>query len=187
MNDAYKHSSEGGNNHLFTGVMTFVMGIVTMVRMTRNMPRKLTDASFYSNSAYGVDAMIKGQSDYDQTAQPAVSSYDYFTMVKRMAELEDKMNVLSNKAPVMPPEKEEMLNNALSRVNALEEELSSAKKVNLPAVSSFEIPRYFPNVLKTCGGFFFLDLQALEEALVRQEELLAYIEKKKKKKKFFGF
>ncbi|KAI5669123.1 hypothetical protein M9H77_18976 [Catharanthus roseus] len=128
MNDAYKHSSEGGNNHLFTGVMTFVMGIVTMVRMTRNMPRKLTDASFYSNSAYGVDAMIKGQSDYDQTAQPAVSSYDYFTMVKRMAELEDKMNVLSNKAPVMPPEKEEMLNNALSRVNALEEELSSAKK-----------------------------------------------------------
>lgn len=161
VHDAYKNHERGvggggGNNHLFTGVMTFVMGIVTMVRMTRNMPRKLTDASFYSNSAYGVDAMIKGQSEYETEQASVISRGDYFTLIKRMAELEDKVNVMSNKPAVMPPEKEEMLTNALHRVDKLEQELSSAKK-------------------------------ALEDALVRQEELLAYIEKKKKKKKFFAF
>ncbi|KAL3538991.1 hypothetical protein ACH5RR_002357 [Cinchona calisaya] len=146
--------TEGFSNQVFTGVMTFVMGVVTMVRMTRNMPRKMTDATFYSNgSMYGVEATNKGH-DYELPAA-AISSSDYFTMMKRMAELEDKMSVLGNKSQTMPPEKEEQLNNALGRVDALEQELSSAKK-------------------------------ALEEALVRQEELLAYIEKKKKKK-FFGF
>lgn len=128
MHDAYKYTNTPVSNHLFTGVMTFVMGICAMVRMTRNIPRKLTNASFYSNSDYGVDARIKSQSGYE-TQAPDISTSDYFTMIKRMAELEDKMNVLSNKPVVMPPEKEETLNNALSRVDALEQELSSAKKV----------------------------------------------------------
>ncbi|CAI9104557.1 OLC1v1003256C1 [Oldenlandia corymbosa var. corymbosa] len=155
VDDACKNHPDGFSNHLFSGVMTFVMGIVTMVRMTRNMPRKITDATFYSTgSMYGVEAMIKGQA-YEIQA-PAISSADYFTMMKRMAELEDKMINLTQKPQTMPPEKEEMLNNALSKVDTLEQELQSTKK-------------------------------ALEDALVRQEELLAYIEKKKKKKKFFGF
>lgn len=127
--DACKNNSNsnngerGGNNHIFTGVMTFVMGIVTMVRMTRNMPRKLTDSS-----SYGVDAtMIQAPSEY----QTLISTGDYFTMLKRMAELEEKMNVMTNMPPLMPPEKEEMLQNALNRVDFLEQELSSAKKVKL--------------------------------------------------------
>ncbi|XP_027105720.2 phosphatidylinositol/phosphatidylcholine transfer protein SFH3 isoform X1 [Coffea arabica] len=124
--DACK-GNDGFSNQVFTGVMTFVMGIVTMVRMTRNMPRKMTDATFYSNgSMYGVEAMVKGHA-YELPA-PAISSADYFTMMKRMAELEDKMSVLGNKSQTMPPEKEEELNNALSRVDALEQELASAKK-----------------------------------------------------------
>lgn len=48
--------------------------------------------------------------------------------MKRMAELEEKVTVLSVK-PVMPPEKEEMLNNALTRVSTLEQELGATKKV----------------------------------------------------------
>ncbi|KAI3448020.1 hypothetical protein Pfo_004685 [Paulownia fortunei] len=149
--------SDGLSNQLFTGVMTFVMGVVTMVRMTRNMPKKLTDATLYSSSMYGVDAMIKGQVHAFNLPGAAISSEDYFIMMKRMNELEEKVSVLIKKPASMPPEKEEMLNNALNRVDMLEQELLATKKT-------------------------------LEDALVRQEELLAYIEKKKKKKKkFFAF
>ncbi|KAL2231631.1 phosphatidylinositol/phosphatidylcholine transfer protein SFH12-like [Sesamum indicum] len=145
-------TSDGLSNHLFTGVMTFVMGVVTMIRMTRNMPKKLTDATLYSSSMYSDD--IKGQSHgYNM---PTISSEDYFIMMKRVNELEEKVSVLVNKPASMPPEKEEMLNTALKRVDTLEQELLKTKK-------------------------------SLEDALVRQEELLAYVEKKKKKKKFFAF
>ncbi|KAA8536084.1 hypothetical protein F0562_028562 [Nyssa sinensis] len=147
MDDACK-PSQGISNQIFTGVMSLVLGIVTMVRLTRNMPRKFTDGV--------VDAIIKGQAHPNQLPAPAISSIEYSSMMKRMGELEEHVSVLSKKPATMPPEKEEMLNAALSRVDALEQELSATKK-------------------------------GLEDALVRQEKLLAYVEKKKKKKKFLIF
>nr|XP_010313144.2 phosphatidylinositol/phosphatidylcholine transfer protein SFH12-like isoform X1 [Solanum lycopersicum]XP_019066411.1 phosphatidylinositol/phosphatidylcholine transfer protein SFH12-like isoform X1 [Solanum lycopersicum] len=156
MHDISK-SPDGFSNHLFTGVMTFVMGVVTMVRMTRNMPRKLTDSTLLSGSLKGVDMQVKpvhGQ-EY-RLSGPAISNNEYFSMMKRMGELEEKVISLSNTPSSLPPEKEEMLNNVMSHVDKLEQELCATK-------------------------------MALETALSRQEELLAYIEKKKKKKNFFGF
>ncbi|KAA8547531.1 hypothetical protein F0562_003960 [Nyssa sinensis] len=155
MDDACK-PSQGFSNPIFTGVMSVVMGIVTMVRLTRNMPRKLIDATLYSSSMCRVDETTKGQTHPYQLPAPAISNTDYMSMMKRMGELEEKVIVLSKTPVAMPPEKEQLLNATLSRVDALEQELSATKK-------------------------------ALEDALVRQEELLAYIEKKKKKKKFFAF
>lgn len=67
------------------------------------------------------------------------------SMVKRLRELEDKVNILQEKPSTMPYEKEELLNAAVCRVDALEAELIATKK-------------------------------ALYEALMRQEELLAYID-----------
>ncbi|XP_059290489.1 phosphatidylinositol/phosphatidylcholine transfer protein SFH3-like isoform X3 [Lycium ferocissimum] len=154
MHDISK-SPDGFSNHLFTGVMTFVMGVVTMVRMTRNMPRKLTDSNLLSSSLKGVD-MVKQQAQEYRLSGPAISNNEYFSMMKRMGELEEKVISLSNKPSSLPPEKEEMLNNVMSHVDKLEQELCATK-------------------------------MALEQALARQEELLAYIEKKKKKKNFFGF
>src|ERR1044072_33126 len=89
------------NSQIFTGVMAFVMGIVTMVRMKRNMPKKLTDANFYSNSVNysGVE------NTSDQTI-PTISAQDFMTVMKRMAELEEKMGSM-NTTTCMPPEKEE--------------------------------------------------------------------------------
>ncbi|KAK4708662.1 hypothetical protein R3W88_029587 [Solanum pinnatisectum] len=156
MHDISK-SPDGFSNHLFTGVMTFVMGVVTMVRMTRNMPRKLTDSTLLSGSLKGVDMHVKpvhGQ-EY-RLSGPAISNNEYFSMMKRIGELEEKVISLNNKPSSLPPEKEEMLNNVMSHVDKLEQELCATK-------------------------------MALETALSRQEELLAYIEKKKKKKNFFGF
>ncbi|XP_019053018.1 PREDICTED: phosphatidylinositol/phosphatidylcholine transfer protein SFH12-like [Nelumbo nucifera] len=126
VNDACK-APEYDNKHIFTGIMTFVMGLVTMVRLTRSMPKKITDATLYSSPLYCNDTIIKGQ-PHQQLSGPAISSTEYLSIMKRMAELEEKVNVLSTKPETMPPEKEEKLNAALSRIEALEQELMSTKK-----------------------------------------------------------
>ncbi|KAK7346405.1 hypothetical protein VNO80_20924 [Phaseolus coccineus] len=126
--DAYAMDSfkihEKVNSQIFTGVMAFVMGIVTMVRMTRNMPKKLTDANFYSN--FGGE--YKGQGNNDQMTIPAISPQEFMTVMKRMAELEEKMSNMNNFTVCMPPEKEEMLNAAITRADTLEQELMATKK-----------------------------------------------------------
>lgn len=127
MHDISK-SPEGFSNHLFTGVMTFVMGVVTMVRMTRNMPRKLTDSTLLSGSLKGVD-MVKSHAQEYRLSGPAISNNEYFSMMKRMGELEEKVISLSNKPSSLPPEKEEMLNNVMSHVDKLEQELCATKMV----------------------------------------------------------
>lgn len=96
-----------------------------MVRLARNMPKRVTEAAIYSNSDYYDGMMAKDH----QLPEPAISRAEYMSMMKRMAELEEKVNVLSNKPAVMPSEKEELLNTALSRVEALEQQLSSTQKV----------------------------------------------------------
>ncbi|XP_041010882.1 phosphatidylinositol/phosphatidylcholine transfer protein SFH3-like [Juglans microcarpa x Juglans regia] len=143
---------EGLSNPIIGGIMAIVMGIFTVVRLARNMPKKVTEASLYDSSFYYDPTMMKGH----QLPPPAITSTDYMSMMKRMAELEKKVVALTNKPAVMPPEKEELLNAALSRVDALEQQLSSTKK-------------------------------ALENSLVHQQELVAYIEKKKKKNKLNPF
>ncbi|KAG5535959.1 hypothetical protein RHGRI_023671 [Rhododendron griersonianum] len=150
MHDACK-SPDGFSNQVFSGVMTFVMGVVTMIRVTRNMPKRLTDASLLSSSLHCDDTVVKGHVQSQKLPAPAVSSAEFMSVMRRMAELEEKVIVLTAKPAAMPVEKEEMLNAAVSRVDVLEQELMATKK-------------------------------ALEDALVRQNELLAYIEKKKKKK-----
>lgn len=61
---------------------------------------------------------------------PANSMDDQMCLMKHMAELEDKVNVLSMK-PAMSSEMEELLNNALNRASTLEQELDTTKKVLL--------------------------------------------------------
>ncbi|KAH9656822.1 phosphatidylinositol/phosphatidylcholine transfer protein SFH3 [Citrus sinensis] len=118
-------SPEGISNHIFGGVLAFVMGIVTMVRMTTNMPRRITEAALYGSQVYYTDSMMKG---HHKLTAPSISGADYMAMAKRMAELEDKVKMLTVKPSTMPPEKEEMLNTAVNRVSTLEQELSATKK-----------------------------------------------------------
>ncbi|KAE9620367.1 hypothetical protein Lalb_Chr01g0002361 [Lupinus albus] len=100
--------------------MAVVMGIVTMVRLTKNMPKNIAAVRLYCESAVYYSATM-------MNATPTISIDDHTAMMKRMAELEEKVNVL-NMRPLMPLEKEELLNNALSRVTTLEQELASSKK-----------------------------------------------------------
>ncbi|CAO2835115.1 unnamed protein product [Amaranthus hypochondriacus] len=66
-------------------------------------------------------------------------------VMRKLSELEEKVNTMQTKSTQMPSEKEELLNAAIYRVDALEAELITTKK-------------------------------ALHEALMRQEEFLAYID-----------
>ncbi|RDX81213.1 Phosphatidylinositol/phosphatidylcholine transfer protein SFH3, partial [Mucuna pruriens] len=111
-------TSDGLSNHFVGGMMALVMGIVTMIRMTKNMPRKITEATLYGSTGFYDSTMMK---------VPTFVCNDYMTMMKRMAELEDKVTVLSKKPPMLS-EKEEMLNNALNRVSTLEQDLIVTKK-----------------------------------------------------------
>lgn len=137
-------SPEGISNHLLGGVLAFVMGIVTMVRMTTNMPRKITEAALYGSQVYYNDSMMKGG---HQLPAPSISGADYMAMAKRMAELEDKVKTLTAKPTTMPPEKEEMLNAAVSRVNTLEQELSATKKVHNLYILGFPFSKRKRSVL----------------------------------------
>ncbi|KAD6794375.1 hypothetical protein E3N88_05271 [Mikania micrantha] len=99
-------------NQLFTFVMALMMGFMTVVR---SVPKKLTNAPLYSIE----DCMVSKKKKQLQA--------EYITLMNRLAELEEKV-VLDNKPAELPPEKEELLNNALKRVDVLETELAAAKK-----------------------------------------------------------
>ncbi|ESQ50895.1 hypothetical protein EUTSA_v10022634mg [Eutrema salsugineum] len=140
------------DSFLVGGVIAFVMGIVAMVRLSKDVPRKLTEAALFGNSVYSNESKVS--SNQDPFPAP-VSSSEYVLMVKRMVDLEEKyMSLEPKQADHDALEKENRLQAALSRVQALEHELSETKK-------------------------------ALDETIVNQKEILAYIEKKKKKKKLF--
>ncbi|XP_010536338.1 PREDICTED: phosphatidylinositol/phosphatidylcholine transfer protein SFH4 isoform X2 [Tarenaya hassleriana] len=104
------------------------------------------------------DEPIEKESRPPSPAYPTISERDLLSsVVVRLGNLEKTVETLHSKRYTMPHEKEELLNAAVYRVDALEAELIATKK-------------------------------ALHEALMRQEELLAYIDRqeeaKYKKKKF---
>ena len=128
IHDAYK-APDGFSTQIFTGVMALVMGIVTMIRLTRTMPKKFTDANLYPGPIYCVDAMIKSHPYAHQLPAPVITGTEFLAFMKRMAEMEDRVSVLSVKPTAMPADKEDLLNAALIRIDTLERELAATKKV----------------------------------------------------------
>ncbi|KAE8662881.1 Phosphatidylinositol/phosphatidylcholine transfer protein SFH12 [Hibiscus syriacus] len=109
---------------LFNGVMTFVMGVATMVKVTRNMPIKTSDKPPLLVPNTGV----KIKEIPVQAPQPSISPNELEAVMKRMAELEARLAAINMQSTTMPPEKEEMLISALSRADDLEQELMETKK-----------------------------------------------------------
>ncbi|KHN36077.1 SEC14 cytosolic factor [Glycine soja] len=58
----------------------------------------------------------------------ALSRAEFSTVMKRMAELEEKMVTINNQPTAMPPEKEQMLNATITRADDLEKQLLATKK-----------------------------------------------------------
>ncbi|GFP87772.1 phosphatidylinositol/phosphatidylcholine transfer protein sfh8 [Phtheirospermum japonicum] len=120
---------------LLAALMSFVMTLFLFFRSICHVTKKLGD-----------DASTQ----HDQTPTPSptpslIETQVLTSVVKRLGELEEKVNTLQEKPSEMPYDKEELLNAAVYRVDALEAELIATKK-------------------------------ALHEALMKQEELLAYID-----------
>lgn len=96
------------------------MGIVGVMRLTKNMPRKLTEANVYSR---------EGGSVY-QDGVTVMSKQEYMAMVKKMTDLEEKCKFMEAQA-AFSLEREKILDAALRRVDQLELHLSETKKVKL--------------------------------------------------------
>lgn len=118
--DHYDCKHDKLNGGVITGIMAFFMGVVTMTKMSKNLPRKISDG----HDARCFDAI---ENRHAPAAEPTVSKADFDAVVNRLMELEEKVTVLSKK-PEPSHEKEEMLKSTMVRVKALESELVATKK-----------------------------------------------------------
>ncbi|KAF8016952.1 hypothetical protein BT93_H2217 [Corymbia citriodora subsp. variegata] len=152
---------EGLRARILLAVMAFFMTLLAFLRsishrVTKKLPSTPLDVD-QKISEVAPDSVQK-EEFRPPSPTPAFTEADLLSSVlKRLGELEEKVDTLKAKPSEMPSEKEELLNAAVCRVDALEAELIATKK-------------------------------ALYEALIRQEELLAYIDHQRetqfRKKKF---
>ncbi|XP_015689342.2 phosphatidylinositol/phosphatidylcholine transfer protein SFH12-like isoform X2 [Oryza brachyantha] len=132
--DAYKHG-DAGDRQVVTGFMAFVMGVVAMFRVGKIAPKRAMDAAM---GIATMEAMAKNRKLLQQQQQQqqltgpdtvTVTAAQYEALIKRLGDLEEKVAALSSRPPEMPAEKEDMLKAAVTRVEALETELESTKKL----------------------------------------------------------
>ncbi|URE40818.1 CRAL/TRIO, N-terminal domain [Musa troglodytarum] len=146
---------------VITWLTAFIITLYAMFcsvtsHVTKKLPEKTREFDRYYPE-YDLDPMPK-EEFRPPSPSPIYKEVDLLSSVlKRLRELEEKVDELQAKPSKMPYEKEELLDAAVRRVDALEAELIATKK-------------------------------ALYEALMRQEELLAYIDQQRQakfqKKKF---
>ncbi|KAK1302510.1 hypothetical protein QJS10_CPB12g00052 [Acorus calamus] len=134
-------------------IMAFIMSLFAMLRSACRATKKLPERGVEqdcNNNNLALDSVP--EEEFCPPPTPGFTEADLFSsLVKKLGELEEKVDLLQTKPLEMPSEKEELLHAAVCRVDALEAELIATKK-------------------------------ALHEALMRQEELLAYIDRQQEAK-----
>jgi hypothetical protein len=133
--DAYKQG-DSGDRQVVTGFMALVMGVVAMFRVGKIAPKRAMDAAMGIATMEAMAKTRRLQQGQEQGQLPrpdtvTISTAQYQALVKRLDDLEEKVAAMAARPPEMPAEKEEMLRSAASRVEALETELESTKKVLL--------------------------------------------------------
>ncbi|KAL6221684.1 hypothetical protein ACLB2K_005080 [Fragaria x ananassa] len=119
--------ADGFSARFLGAIMAFILSIVAIFRLlTSNVPRKLANSTFYSSAVCHDDTMLKSRAS--SKSANAISEADFQSIITRIADLEERAIVLSTKPVTMPPEKEDLLSAALSRVDALERELMATTK-----------------------------------------------------------
>ncbi|KAG1342821.1 putative Vacuolar protein sorting-associated protein 45 [Cocos nucifera] len=119
--------------------MAFFMTFFTLLRsftshVTKRFPNKTSELD-HLDSAYSLNPVPKEEFRPPSPA-PGFTEADLLSSVlKRLCELEEKVDTLQAKPSEMPPEKEELLNAAVCRVDALEAELIVTKKVGIISVA----------------------------------------------------
>lgn len=106
-----------------------VMGLATILRLTKNMPKSkmITNGPNGGGEDNHGGDVITSLKTQGATLQDLPTDY-MATIIKRLSELEERvaggMNNITN-----PDEKDEMLRTAMSRIGQLELELAATKKV----------------------------------------------------------
>ncbi|XP_077253531.1 phosphatidylinositol/phosphatidylcholine transfer protein SFH8-like isoform X2 [Tasmannia lanceolata] len=146
---------EGIRAQILAVIMTFFMTLFTLLQsVTYSVVKKLPDKfSEYKHNdpVLSLEPLPKEETRPPSPAPGFMESDLLSSVLKKLAELEEKVDTLQAKPSEMPSEKEELLNAAVYRVDALEAELIATK-------------------------------MALHEALMRQEDLLAYIDSQQEAK-----
>lgn len=96
--------------------------------MTKKIPA-VSSTDYQSTSELTLDTANK-ENHRPPSPTPAYTEAKLLSsMMKRLGKLEEKVDTLQSKPSEMPCEKEELLNAAVCRVDALEAELIATKKV----------------------------------------------------------
>ncbi|KAK9136306.1 hypothetical protein Syun_015636 [Stephania yunnanensis] len=156
-----KKIPEGIQARIYAMIMTLIMTFFAYFNsLTSRVTKKLSHTSCDNVDTPNLTLTPLPMEEFrPPSPTPGFTEADLLSSVlKKLGELEEKVESLQAKPSEMPYEKEELLNAAVCRVDALEAELIATKK-------------------------------ALHDALMKQEELLAYIdsreEAKLRKKKLF--
>jgi len=127
--------SGGRCAHIWVVVVGFFVAIFTIVRsLAFHVPKRIKDTesdSAKSTPNMTVDSMTKEESRPPSPVPRLTKTELVSSALKRLGELEEKVDMLQSKPNVMPYEKEELLNAAVYRVDALEAELIATKKVTV--------------------------------------------------------
>ncbi|XP_017215060.1 phosphatidylinositol/phosphatidylcholine transfer protein SFH6 isoform X2 [Daucus carota subsp. sativus] len=140
---------EGYHVRIMATLMTFFMTLCTVLYSVASfVTKKLSQNPSHQNTSPQESAFntMPRENLFPPSTPTSIEKDLLFSVLKRLGELEEMVDALKAKPCEMPYEKEELLNAAVCRVDALEAELIATKK-------------------------------ALHEALMRQEELLAYIDR----------
>ncbi|KAL1209372.1 Phosphatidylinositol/phosphatidylcholine transfer protein SFH4 [Cardamine amara subsp. amara] len=143
----------GTVSHMWRWLTAFFINIFTILASLALLQTKEhSQLNFSSARAELCDERIARESRPPSPSRPTISERVIISsVVSRLGDLENQIETLHLKKSEMPQEKEELLNAAVYRVDALEAELITTKK-------------------------------ALHEALMRQEDLLAYIDRQEEAK-----
>ncbi|KAK4274792.1 hypothetical protein QN277_017967 [Acacia crassicarpa] len=158
-NETSLSSIEKSPDGIFAYIWSFIKGFFValfafVISLAFHITKRTQDSE--SDSAQTVPDVTMGPIFKEESRPPSpvpgFSKADVMSSaLKRLGELEEKVDMLQSKPNAMPYEKEELLNAAVYRVDALEAELIATKK-------------------------------ALYEALIKQEELLAYVDSQEERK-----
>ena len=123
--------------------MAFIMSILAVFNFaTDGIKKKVSSGNMNAELksktiAYNYETEPEEESQHPTTCE--FTAKDVLpSVLKRLQELEDKVNEVSAKPPQMPEEKEELLNVATSRIHALETELEATKKALKEALAKQE-------------------------------------------------
>lgn len=98
--------------------------------MSSHVTKKLPEASPQPIENFSFDTSAAKEELRPPSPTPSFTEAELLSsVVKRLGELEEKVTTLQEKPSEMPYEKEELLNAAVYRVDALEAELIATKKV----------------------------------------------------------